>query len=97
MFWCSKELSHNDIEMVLLSTHNICFDREIRKIIFSYALLFGGQFNCIHVTCKSLAIELPKISVRWKLHNICMIGVFFFIIVSVFVVPLYNNSQSIAL
>ena len=30
------------IETVLLSTHNICFDWEIRKIIVSYALLSGG-------------------------------------------------------
>ena len=30
------------IEMVLLSTHNICFGLEIRKIIFSYAHLSGG-------------------------------------------------------
>ena len=28
--------------MVLLSTHNICFGREIRKIFFSYALLSRG-------------------------------------------------------
>ena len=32
MFWVL-------IEMVLLSTHNICFGCEIRKIIFGYALL----------------------------------------------------------
>ena len=30
------------IETVLLSTHNICFDREIRKNIFNYALLSQG-------------------------------------------------------
>ena len=30
------------IETVLLSTHNICFGWEIRKIIFSYTLLSGG-------------------------------------------------------
>ena len=29
------------IEMVLLSTHNICFGGEIKKLIFSNALLFG--------------------------------------------------------
>ena len=29
-------------ETVLLSTHNICFGWEIRKIIFKYALLSGG-------------------------------------------------------
>ena len=27
---------------VLLSTHNICFEWEIRKIIFFYTLLSGG-------------------------------------------------------
>ena len=31
------------IKTVRLSTHNICFDKEIRKIIFSYALLSGGR------------------------------------------------------
>ena len=30
------------IETTLLSTHNICFGWEIRKIIFSYTLLSGG-------------------------------------------------------
>ena len=30
------------IETVLLSTNNICFGQEIRKIIFKYALLSGG-------------------------------------------------------
>ena len=30
------------IETVLLSTHNICFGLEIKKIIFQYALLSGG-------------------------------------------------------
>ena len=30
------------IEMVLLSTHNICFGCEIRKIIFNNPLLSGG-------------------------------------------------------
>ena len=34
------------IETVLLSTHNICFCWEIRKIIFSYALLLGA---CCHL------------------------------------------------
>ena len=29
-------------EMVLLSTHNICFGLKIRKLIFDYALLSGG-------------------------------------------------------
>ena len=37
-FGCLKEPSHR----VLLSTHNICFGLEIRKIIFSYTLLSGG-------------------------------------------------------
>ena len=29
------------IETVLLSTHNICFGSEIKKIVFQYALLSG--------------------------------------------------------
>ena len=34
------------IETVLLSTHNICFGCEIRKIFFCYALLTEGlKFN----------------------------------------------------
>ena len=33
------------IETVLLSTHNICFGWEIRKIIFCYTLLSGGLWN----------------------------------------------------
>ena len=31
------------IETVLLSTHNICFDEEMRKMLFNYALLSGGM------------------------------------------------------
>ena len=38
-FGCSK---NRLIETVLLSTHNICFGLEIRKIIFSCALLSDG-------------------------------------------------------
>ena len=38
-FWCSKEpLS----EMVLLSTHNICFGWELRFFFFDHPLLSGG-------------------------------------------------------
>ena len=33
------------IETVLLSTHNICFGLDIRKIIFKYEVLFGGLEN----------------------------------------------------
>ena len=32
------------IEKVLLSTHNICFEKEIRKIVLSYALLSKGVY-----------------------------------------------------
>ena len=32
------------IETVLLSTHNICFGREIRKLFFWYALLTKALF-----------------------------------------------------
>ena len=39
-FVCSKEPSHRD---GFLSTHNICFGREIRKLIFIFALLSRGQ------------------------------------------------------
>ena len=32
------------IETVLLSTHNICFGLEIKKIVLQYTLLSGGLF-----------------------------------------------------
>ena len=38
-FVCSKESSH---QTVLLSTHNICFGWEIKKIALPYAFLSGG-------------------------------------------------------
>ena len=38
-FGCSKEPF---IETVLLSTHNICFGWDIRKINFNYTRLSGG-------------------------------------------------------
>ena len=36
-------------ETVILSTHNICFGREIRKIIFRYAPLSGGLISSLGV------------------------------------------------
>ena len=33
------------IEMVLLSTHNICFCRELRKITFDYPLYLESQVS----------------------------------------------------
>ena len=43
------------IETILLSTHNICFGREIRKIIFNYTLLFGGpESHCFVFLSKAL-------------------------------------------
>ena len=36
---------NNLIETVLLSTHNICFDGEIRKLHFNYPLSSGGLQN----------------------------------------------------
>ena len=35
------------VETVLLSTHNICFGWEIRKIFFCYALLTKGMFTTL--------------------------------------------------
>ena len=32
------------IETVLLSTHNICFGKEIKKIVFQYSLLSGALY-----------------------------------------------------
>ena len=37
------------IETVLLSTHNICFGWEIKKIIFQYTLLSGGLVPGIYM------------------------------------------------
>ena len=37
------------IETVLLSTHNICFGREIKKIFFNYAVLFGDPRNTTNI------------------------------------------------
>ena len=36
------------IETVLLSTHNICFGREIRKLFFCYILLTKGLSTLPH-------------------------------------------------
>ena len=40
MFWVL-------IETVLLSTHNICFGLEIKKIVFHYTLLSGGLISTL--------------------------------------------------
>ena len=37
------------IEMVLLSTHNICLGWEIKKIVFQYALLSGGLGSTMYL------------------------------------------------
>ena len=53
------------IETVLLSTHNICFGWERRKIIFSYALLSGGPaYNLI-------IMELSNSFVRTNCFGVC--------------------------
>ena len=44
------------IETVLLSTHNICFGWELKKIIFQYALLSGGLYYLL----------LYEIMFRWS-------------------------------
>ena len=43
-FGCSKEPSQGD---GFLSTHNICFGLELRKIFFSYSLLSGGLISAV--------------------------------------------------
>ena len=53
------------IETVLLSTHNICFRLEIRKIIFQYTLLSGGLIR----TCFLHSVfDVSKVS-DGKLHE----------------------------
>ena len=49
--------SYRLFETLLLSTQNICFGLEIKKIIFQYALLSGGleMFNIC------LVIGLPQV------------------------------------
>ena len=55
-------------EMILLSTHNICFGWEISKIIFDKAILTRGQYYlcCSNWTSKkfplfvSIAVVLAK-------------------------------------
>ena len=37
---CLGAQKNHLIETVLLSTHNICFDQEIRKLIINYALIW---------------------------------------------------------
>ena len=36
------------IETVLLSTHNMCYGWEMRKIIFEYTLVSGGLISRTH-------------------------------------------------
>ena len=65
-FGCSKERL---TEKVLLSTHNICFGLEIRKIIFQYTLLSGGLFckgceNLVNIffSCKKFYTGIKMLS-----------------------------------
>ena len=41
------------IETVLLSTHNISFGWEIKKIVFQYILLSGALTLTRHFTCRA--------------------------------------------
>ena len=45
------------IATVVLSTHNVCFGWEIRKLFFNYALLTGGMFF--------------KLSYAFEAHYLC--------------------------
>ena len=63
MFWVLKN------RLVLLSTHNICFGREIRKIIFSYGLLSGGL--TINATFQMLDLDSGEISIS-SLKLLCL-------------------------
>ena len=80
------------IETVLLSTHNICFGREIRKLFFGYALLKpffqrrGDSFLNEVCSCQ----RDTQLLVDWWLDNrssmfliLCMLGNFHaFVVVS---------------
>ena len=48
------------IETVLLSTHNICFDQEIRKLIFNYALLSRGMWGIKISTVWMALVTQPR-------------------------------------
>ena len=51
------------IETVLLSTHNICFCLEIKKIVFQFALLSGGLENVLTLSAiTKLFREQTKLS-----------------------------------
>ena len=47
------------IDIILLSTHNICFGRKIKKIIFGYTLLSGS----LHI---SAVLSKPLLLVHTK-------------------------------
>ena len=53
-------------EMVLLSTHIICFGREIKKIVFQYALLSGGLMIIIIII---LIIMIIIIIIKYDSEN----------------------------
>ena len=59
------------IETVLLSTHNICFGWEIRKLIFWYDLLKAWNSWAI----PHLKIEIQIISLHWNMLNIRLFNV----------------------
>ena len=59
------------IETVLLSAHKICFGLEIRKIIFCYTLLSGGQLRHNHFQCFIM-------KTTWDSFKHCEVFFFFF-------------------
>ena len=78
-FWCSK---NNLIETVLLSTHKICFGREIWKQIFNKMLSTGSQFNLDGKYRRSITLFSQNIQ-KLQLPTIIMIN-------SKFDFPVYN-------
>ena len=54
-------------ETVLLSTYNICFDWEIRKLFFNYSLLSKSLQNVVKIYTlqKSKNFTLPLIIIPW--------------------------------
>ena len=54
------------MEMVLLSTHNICFGWEIIKIIISYTLLSWGLDCFRHVLISKSRSLAQKLKKRWE-------------------------------
>ena len=60
--------------MVLLSTHNICFGWEIRKLFFIYALLSGGLISDLKLWIDQESTLILIFQVQYILAELVMGG-----------------------